>query len=76
MPIVSYLAPRKADVHARDADGWTALHNACSKVCSCRWSVSGHGIQASLKGLPRYREIPLREGGSHVRERCSCCGCP
>lgn len=23
-----------ADVHARDADGWTALHNACSKVCN------------------------------------------
>ena len=21
-----------ADVHAKDADGWTALHNACSKV--------------------------------------------
>lgn len=20
------------DVHAQDADGWTALHNACSKV--------------------------------------------
>lgn len=35
MAVVSYLAPRKADVHARDADGWTALHNACSKVGSC-----------------------------------------
>jgi len=32
MRIVTYLLPVKADVHARDADGWTALHNACSKV--------------------------------------------
>ena len=32
MSIVQYLLPDKADVHARDADGWTALHNACSKV--------------------------------------------
>lgn len=32
MSIVSYLVPGKADVHARDADGWTALHNASSKV--------------------------------------------
>ncbi|KAJ3517969.1 hypothetical protein NLJ89_g163 [Agrocybe chaxingu] len=31
--IIQYLLPRKADVHARDGDGWTALHNACSKVC-------------------------------------------
>ena len=32
--IIMYLLPSKADVHARDADGWTALHNACSKVCN------------------------------------------
>ncbi len=31
--VVQYLTPHKADVHARDADGWAALHNACSKVC-------------------------------------------
>ena len=30
--IVSYLVPGKVDVHASDADGWTALHNASSKV--------------------------------------------
>lgn len=30
--IIKYLLPSKADVNARDADGWTALHNACSKV--------------------------------------------
>lgn len=34
LSIVIYLLPDKADVHARDADGWTALHNACSKVRS------------------------------------------
>ena len=32
MSIIKYLLERKVDVHARDADGWTALHNACSKV--------------------------------------------
>ena len=32
MPIIQYLLPERADVHARDNDGWTALHNACSKV--------------------------------------------
>jgi ankyrin repeat protein len=31
LAVVTYLL-KKADVHARDADGWTALHNACSKV--------------------------------------------
>lgn len=33
LPIITYLLPDRADVNARDADGWTALHNACSKVC-------------------------------------------
>ena len=32
LPIVKYLVPGKVDVHASDADGWTALHNASSKV--------------------------------------------
>lgn len=31
--VVKYLVPDEADVHSQDADGWTALHNACSKVC-------------------------------------------
>lgn len=30
--IITYLLPDRADVHTPDADGWTALHNACSKV--------------------------------------------
>ena len=32
LPIVRYLVPGKVDVYASDADGWTALHNASSKV--------------------------------------------
>ncbi|KAF8915883.1 ankyrin repeat-containing domain protein [Mucidula mucida] len=32
LPIILYLLPDKADVHTKDGDGWTALHNACSKV--------------------------------------------
>ena len=34
MSVIQYLVPDKADVQAQDADGWTALHNACSKVCA------------------------------------------
>ena len=32
MSIIQYLLANRADVHARDADGWTPLHNTCSKV--------------------------------------------
>lgn len=32
LSIIEYLLPQRADVHASDVDGWTALHNACSKV--------------------------------------------
>jgi len=32
LDIIKYLLPDRADVHAKDADGWTALHNAASKV--------------------------------------------
>ena len=30
--VVQFLVSNDADVHAQDADGWTPLHNACSKV--------------------------------------------
>lgn len=33
LDVVRFLVSKGADVHAQDADGWTALHNACSKVC-------------------------------------------
>jgi hypothetical protein len=39
LPIIQCLLQAKADVHARDADGWTALHNACSKV-NLQWPLS------------------------------------
>jgi hypothetical protein len=32
---VQFLVANDADVHAQDADGWTPLHNACSKVRNC-----------------------------------------
>jgi ankyrin repeat protein len=41
LPILQYLlSERGADVQARDADGWTALHNACSKVRDLAHSLS------------------------------------
>ncbi|KAJ7591175.1 hypothetical protein C8J56DRAFT_1003730 [Mycena floridula] len=46
LPIIMYLLPVKADVHARDADGWTALHNACSKVTTESDGVRGVDIRS------------------------------
>ncbi|KAJ8523510.1 hypothetical protein ONZ45_g35 [Pleurotus djamor] len=43
LPVISYLLPERASAHARDADGWTALHNACSKVITTR-----HYLDSSL----------------------------
>lgn len=34
LPVIRYLVSAGADVHAQDGDGWTPLHNACSKVQS------------------------------------------
>jgi ankyrin repeat protein len=31
LPVVQCLVQRRANVHHRDRDGWTALHNACGR---------------------------------------------
>ncbi|KAG1833009.1 hypothetical protein EV424DRAFT_1342041 [Suillus variegatus] len=48
LPIITYLLPDRADVNARDADGWTALHNACSKgyLDIVRWLCEHGGISS------------------------------
>lgn len=33
LSVIIYLVQKGAEVNARDADGWTPLHNASSKVC-------------------------------------------
>ena len=51
MSVIQYLVPDKADVQAQDADGWTALHNACSKVCtpsSSPWFSHSRYLQGYL----------------------------
>ncbi|TFK29361.1 hypothetical protein FA15DRAFT_632372 [Coprinopsis marcescibilis] len=52
--ILQYLLPHKADVHARDADGWTALHNACSKgyLDIVRWLCEKGGAATINEGAP------------------------
>ncbi|KAI0321846.1 hypothetical protein OF83DRAFT_162573 [Amylostereum chailletii] len=54
MSIIEYLLPEKADVHARDADGWSALHNACSKgyLDIVRWLCEHGGATAEVDGAP------------------------
>jgi ankyrin repeat protein len=50
LSIVKYLVPGKVDVYASDADGWTALHNASSKVSFTNfrsWFVS----ESNFEGL-------------------------
>jgi ankyrin repeat protein len=60
LSIIIYLLPDKADVHARDADGWTALHNACSKVCSI-FPIHSCAtlIISAMTGLSRCCEVAL-----------------
>lgn len=57
LAVVGYLlSPAgKADVHAQDADGWTALHNACSKVCSLtRFKLTSHVIPQGYLDIVRF----------------------
>jgi len=51
MSILQFLLPDTSDVHARDADGWTALHNACSKVGRVEFYALAH---LTIPGLSRY----------------------
>ncbi|KAF7794562.1 hypothetical protein EIP86_005697 [Pleurotus ostreatoroseus] len=52
--VIKYLLPGRADVQAQDADGWTALHNACSKVRGyldiVRWLCETGGATAEFRG--------------------------
>ena len=60
LPIIKYLLPGKADVQARDADGWTALHNACSKVL-VKLSDCGSILHPlMLSGLSRHCAMVMR----------------
>ena len=67
LPIITYLLPEKSDVHAKDADGWTALHNACSKVCD-RGFYWSYRVLISGKGLSGYRPLVVRDGWCHIRD--------
>ena len=65
--IVQYLLPELADVQAQDADGWTALHNACSKV-STRLIRPFYGCLICLViGLSGYRSMAMRAWRCHHR---------
>jgi ankyrin repeat protein len=58
LPIIKYLLPAKADVNARDADGWTALHNACSKV-TCPVTSSWFIFHIFSQGISGYCPVAL-----------------
>lgn len=59
LSIISYLLLNKADVHARDADGWTALHNACSKVRNLIAILVVLLLKEEHIGLSRYSPMAL-----------------
>ncbi|EMD40637.1 hypothetical protein CERSUDRAFT_43468 [Gelatoporia subvermispora B] len=60
--VITYLLPDKADVHTKDADGWTALHNACAKgyLDIVRWLCEHGGAAAEVNGT---RGIDVKSKG-------------
>ena len=59
LSIIVYLLQNKADVHARDTDGWTALHNACSQVRSLIAIPVVMLLKDENIGLSRYSPMAL-----------------
>jgi ankyrin repeat protein len=49
--VISFLISTGAEVHARDGDGWTPLHNASSKVRYYDVSFILNDLELRIAGL-------------------------